>query len=114
MPYAEGVGDRADLSLSAEDRALIQNMRERSKKLVVVIISGRPLVITGAAGPGGRLGGCLAARHRRPGDHRRAVWRSALYRQAALLLARREDQLPLGPVTPGAGRAAVPGGYGLK
>jgi beta-glucosidase len=46
IPYAEGVGDRGDLSLSAEDVALIQRMRERSQKLVVILVSGRPLVIT--------------------------------------------------------------------
>jgi beta-glucosidase len=45
-PYAEGVGDRADLSLTAEDQAVIQSMRARSQKLVVILLSGRPLVIT--------------------------------------------------------------------
>lgn len=46
-PYAEGPGDRAELSLPAGDRELIQRMRARSQKLVVILISGRPLVITG-------------------------------------------------------------------
>ncbi len=46
LPYAEGEGDRADLSLSTFDQALIQRMRERSKVLVVVILSGRPMIIT--------------------------------------------------------------------
>ncbi len=45
-PYAEGAGDRADLSLSAADVALIQAMRRRSQKLVVILVSGRPLIIT--------------------------------------------------------------------
>jgi beta-glucosidase len=45
-PYAEGVGDRADLSLSPKDQDLIQKMRERSQKLVVIILSGRPVIIT--------------------------------------------------------------------
>ncbi len=45
-PYAEGVGDKADLQLSVADVKLIQVMRERSEKLVVIILSGRPLVIT--------------------------------------------------------------------
>jgi beta-glucosidase len=47
MPYAEGKGDRADLALSETDIALIDRVRERSQKLVVILISGRPLVITG-------------------------------------------------------------------
>ncbi len=45
-PYAEGVGDKADLRLSTSDIKLIHEMRERSEKLVVIILSGRPLVIT--------------------------------------------------------------------
>lgn len=46
QPYTEGLGDTNDLRLSETDIAVIQNMRGRVKKLVVVIISGRPLVIT--------------------------------------------------------------------
>jgi beta-glucosidase len=45
-PYAEGVGDRADLSLSAADTALIEAMRAQSEKLVVILLSGRPMIIT--------------------------------------------------------------------
>ena len=46
QPYAEGVGDRASLALSAADVAVIQRLRERSKVLVVVLLSGRPLIVT--------------------------------------------------------------------
>lgn len=46
QPYAEGEGDTIDLRLSNADIAAIQNTREHVKKLVVVILSGRPLVIT--------------------------------------------------------------------
>jgi beta-glucosidase len=46
IPYAEGIGDRADLTLSAEDQALIEQVRARSSKLVIVLVSGRPLVVT--------------------------------------------------------------------
>jgi beta-glucosidase len=46
FPYAEGKGDREELSLSSFDQQLIRTLREHSRKLVVVIISGRPLVIT--------------------------------------------------------------------
>jgi beta-glucosidase len=46
MPYAEGKGDRADLSLSEADLAMIERLRERSETLVVVIISGRPMIVT--------------------------------------------------------------------
>lgn len=46
MPYAEGVGDHADLRLSDFDQKLVQQLRAHSQKLILVIISGRPLVIT--------------------------------------------------------------------
>ncbi len=46
QPYAEGVGDRASLSLSAADVAVIQRLRERSERLVIVLISGRPMIVT--------------------------------------------------------------------
>ena len=45
-PYAEGMGDRYDLHLTAEQIALIENGRKACKKLVVVLLSGRPLIIT--------------------------------------------------------------------
>lgn len=44
-PYAEGPGDRADLHLTAAEIALVQNMRQRAKIVVVILISGRPLII---------------------------------------------------------------------
>lgn len=47
QPYAEGVGDVSNLSLSQTDIQTIKNLRLHSQKLVVIIISGRPLIITG-------------------------------------------------------------------
>jgi beta-glucosidase len=44
-PYAEGFGDKANLSLSAEDIESISNLRKHSRKIVVIIVSGRPLDI---------------------------------------------------------------------
>jgi beta-glucosidase len=46
IPYAEGFGDREDLRLSAEQVALIERVRARSERVVVVLITGRPLIIT--------------------------------------------------------------------
>jgi beta-glucosidase len=46
QPYAEGVGDSLHLDLSSGDVALIQSVKEHSKKTVVILISGRPLVVT--------------------------------------------------------------------
>jgi len=47
-PYAEGVGDDEDLTLNQSDIDLIARVKERSEKVVVIILSGRPLVITEA------------------------------------------------------------------
>lgn len=47
QPYAEGVGDARDLNLSQSDVQTITNIRAHSRKLVVIILSGRPLIITG-------------------------------------------------------------------
>lgn len=45
-PYAEGMGDRADLHLGAGQLALLERVRARCGRLVVVLLSGRPLLIT--------------------------------------------------------------------
>jgi beta-glucosidase len=45
-PYAEGEGDRGDLSLTAEQIALIHKVRPHCHKLLLVIYSGRPIIIT--------------------------------------------------------------------
>ncbi|PJF21052.1 MAG: beta-glucosidase [Phototrophicales bacterium] len=45
-PYAEGRGDDADLELSASDIETIAAMQEAVDQVIVVIISGRPLMIT--------------------------------------------------------------------
>ncbi|MET0646369.1 MAG: glycoside hydrolase family 3 N-terminal domain-containing protein [Pyrinomonadaceae bacterium] len=47
-PYAEGTGDREDLSLDAEDAAAIDRMKEAGIPVVVVLISGRPLIVNDA------------------------------------------------------------------
>jgi beta-glucosidase len=44
-PYAEGSGDRDKLELSADDRALIDAARRSGKPLVVVMLSGRPMIL---------------------------------------------------------------------
>ena len=47
-PYAEGRGDKENPSLSKSDIELIQRVREQSQRVVVILLSGRPLVITEA------------------------------------------------------------------
>jgi beta-glucosidase len=44
-PYAEMMGDRADLSLDAEDQAAVRNLKAAGIPVVVVLLSGRPLIL---------------------------------------------------------------------
>ena len=44
-PYAEMNGDRRDLSLEAEDVAAVENMKAAGIPVVVVLLSGRPMII---------------------------------------------------------------------
>ena len=50
-PYTEGRGDRADLSLADGDRKMLENLMSSNsgngcQKLVVIMLSGRPLIVT--------------------------------------------------------------------
>jgi beta-glucosidase len=47
-PYAEGRGDRSKLDLDSGDILRLDNLREVSNKIVVILLSGRPMVITQA------------------------------------------------------------------
>ena len=44
-PYAETAGDRSDLSLAPEDVAAVDNMKAAGIPVVVVLLSGRPMII---------------------------------------------------------------------
>ena len=44
-PYAEMIGDRTDLSLSSEDIETINNVKKSGVPVVLVLLSGRPLII---------------------------------------------------------------------
>jgi beta-glucosidase len=46
-PYAEGVGDSATLALPAADAALIARTKSHVKKLIVIVYSGRPVMLDG-------------------------------------------------------------------
>jgi beta-glucosidase len=45
-PYAEGRGDRTDLALDAQDLAAIANLKKAGIPVVVVLVSGRPMIVT--------------------------------------------------------------------
>tara|TARA_B100002051_G_scaffold58981_1_gene54928 strand:- start:422 stop:2449 length:2028 start_codon:yes stop_codon:yes gene_type:complete len=44
-PYTEGVGDNPTIGLSSFDAAVLEKCYESGNKLVVIILSGRPLII---------------------------------------------------------------------
>lgn len=44
-PYAEGRGDKEDLTLSVEDETAVRNMKQAGIPVVVVLLSGRPMII---------------------------------------------------------------------
>ncbi len=44
-PYAEMKGDRADLALCAEDRAAVSDAKATGGAVVVVVLSGRPIIL---------------------------------------------------------------------
>jgi len=44
-PYAEWMGDRQSLELSEDDIAVVEKMKQAGMPLLVVLISGRPLII---------------------------------------------------------------------
>ncbi len=44
-PYAEGTGDRGDLTLDKADVEAVDNMKKAGIPVVVIIISGRPIIL---------------------------------------------------------------------
>jgi len=49
-PYAETAGDRRDLSLSPEDVAAVENMKAAGIPVVVILLSGRPMILDNVIG----------------------------------------------------------------
>jgi beta-glucosidase len=45
-PYAEGLGDRANLNLSTDNMATIIRVRNAGIPVVVILISGRPMIVS--------------------------------------------------------------------
>jgi beta-glucosidase len=45
-PYAEGNGDKTDLSLSSTDITTINTVRDSGTPYIIVLVSGRPMIVT--------------------------------------------------------------------
>lgn len=46
VPYAEGMGDREQLALEAEQVELVRRVAARTDRTILVVVSGRPLVLS--------------------------------------------------------------------
>ncbi len=45
-PYAEGKGDKASLTITPVEAKIVESIRQHSKKLIIVLLSGRPMIIS--------------------------------------------------------------------
>ncbi|MGA2031237.1 MAG: glycoside hydrolase family 3 N-terminal domain-containing protein [Thermoguttaceae bacterium] len=45
LPYAEGMGDRKDLSLAPQDVALVERIKKSGAPVITILISGRPIIL---------------------------------------------------------------------
>lgn len=117
-PYAEGLGDRFSVRLDDDQQALVQRVRARVDRLVLILVSGRPLVlgpaldaadaIVAAWLPGSESAGVADPLFGRTGYHAklRFLWPAA------------DAQLPLHPfggamASPAAGDPVWTIGHGL-
>ena len=113
-PYAEGIGDLADLTLLQVDVDLIHRVRERCQKLIVIVISGRPLVLTDQLS---EMDALIAAWL--PGSEGAGV-ADVLFGdypfsgKLPYTWPRSNDQLPLNVNNSQAGEALFPFGFGLE
>lgn len=44
-PYAEGKGDKTDLTVTSDDVAVVKALKQAGLKTVVVLIAGRPMIL---------------------------------------------------------------------
>lgn len=113
-PYAEGVGDSADLALEPIDLNVLERVRERSDKVIVVLLTGRPVMIN---------------EHLEAADAFVVAWLPGTEGQGVadvlfgdvpftgqlpVTWMRSLDQLPLDPTDDEANPPLFPYGYGLK
>ena len=112
-PYAEGKGDRMDLTVSPEDAAAVATMKAAGIPVVVVVLSGRPLILGNLAEqadalvaawlPGTEGGGVVDVLF---GDVKPTG-------KLSFTWPRSMDQIPLGHHKAPAGNPLFPLGFGL-
>lgn len=112
-PYAEGKGDRTDLTVSKEDAAAVARMKSAGIPVVVVVLSGRPLILGEVAEQADALVAAWL-----PGTEGGGVT-DVLFGDAkpvgklSFTWPRSMDQVPLGHNQAPAGNPLYPLGFGL-
>jgi beta-glucosidase len=112
-PYAEGKGDRIDLTISKEDAAAVATMKAAGIPVVVVVLSGRPLILGDVAEQADALVAAWL-----PGTEGGGVT-DVLFGDAkptgklSFTWPRSMDQIPLGHNKAPAGNPLFPLGFGL-
>jgi beta-glucosidase len=114
MPYAEGMGDRKDLSLSAHDAELVQKGKQLGAPVITLLLSGRPMIL----GPTLDESDAFIAAWL-PGTEGQGVADVLFgdYKPTGKLpqtWPRSMDQVPLHAGDPGAEAAQFPYGFGLS
>ena len=78
-PYTEGIGDNPTIGLSSFDAAVLERCYESGNKLVVVILSGRPLIIKEHVEQMGWVNRCMASWNGRRRSLGCSLWRLFSY-----------------------------------
>ncbi len=112
-PYAEGVGDSATLALNPGQMGILERVKEQFKNVVVVLVSGRPLVLDGATD---NVSALISASL--PGTEGAGV-ADILFGDVkptgklSFAWPKTVDQLPLDRIIAGAENPLFPAGFGL-
>ena len=97
IPYAEGMGDRSDLRVPAEQRRVVERLRERVDRLVLVILSGRPLILDGLEDVADAIVAAWLPGSEGAGVADPLVGATPYTGRLAYRWPRRQDQIPLHP-----------------
>lgn len=110
LPYAEGRGDSASLSLPPGEQRVLRRMEAACARLVVVLIAGRPLIITGDLPNWDALVAAWLPGSEGAGVADVLFGDRPFHGRLPVTWPRSLDQLPLGT---GAGEPLFPYGFGL-
>lgn len=114
LPYAEGAGDRRDLSLSQQDIAVVKNVKQAGIPVITILLSGRPMII----GPAVDASDAFVAAWL-PGSEGQGVADVLFgdYQPTGKLphtWPKSMEQIPINVGDPAADKALFPYGYGLS